>query len=307
MNYDVTVIGEIYLDHVFSGFLKWPQPGEEIFTEEYTAELGGGAVTTACALAKLGRNVQLIGMVGREQFETVKTRLNDFGVSESHLIFGSRSSGVTVSISTPQDRTFFTYRGANSQLSEYIAHHPETLRRAALARHIHIAFPLTAQDATVVLPILRANGARITLDVGHQVEWLKDPRSLEVIRAIDYLMPNEKEAALFAGAGKDYLEYCRQIGLRNGLVKLGAAGAALFIGDAEYRASAPNIDVQDTTGAGDAFDAGFIEGILSDLPPRQALEYGCICGALSTRARGALGALPTLQEIKAICEDSNAA
>ena len=54
MTYDIAVIGEIYLDHVFSGFTHWPEPGAEIFTDEYTPELGGGAVTTACALAGWG-------------------------------------------------------------------------------------------------------------------------------------------------------------------------------------------------------------------------------------------------------------
>lgn len=53
--YDVAVVGEIYIDHILTGFAKWPQPGEEVFTNEYMLEVGGGAAITACALARLGR------------------------------------------------------------------------------------------------------------------------------------------------------------------------------------------------------------------------------------------------------------
>jgi sugar/nucleoside kinase (ribokinase family) len=97
MMYDVTVIGEIYLDHVFSGFQDWPGPGEEIFTDEYAWELGGGAVTTACALSRLGRSVQLIGVVGEDQFPMIEARLAAFDVSTKHITRASERSGVTVS------------------------------------------------------------------------------------------------------------------------------------------------------------------------------------------------------------------
>ena len=53
----------------------------------------------------------------------------------------------------------------------------------------------------------------------------------------------------------------------------------------------------DTTGAGDAFDAGFIDALLDGASPRERLERGCITGALSTRKAGALAALPDAQEL----------
>ncbi len=46
--WDAITVGEIYIDHVFSGLANWPQPGEEIFTRTYLRELGGGAAITAC-------------------------------------------------------------------------------------------------------------------------------------------------------------------------------------------------------------------------------------------------------------------
>lgn len=307
MMYDVTVIGEIYLDHVFSGFADWPGPGEEIFTDQYAWELGGGAVTTACALSRLGRSVQLIGVVGEDQFPAIETRLGNFAVSSANLTRTKERSGVTVSISTTKDRSFFTYRGANRQLSELLRSNPALLDIAASARHVHLAMPLASEDGDTILPALKRKGATISIDVGHHVKWLEDARSLEIVRAIDYVMPNEKEAVIVAGTPQHYLELCNSIGVRHALVKLGSAGAVMLSDGVEYKAAPPDVNTLDTTGAGDAFDAGFIDAVLSGLSPKQCIEHGCVCGALSTRAAGALQALPTRAEAEAVCKENYAA
>src|SRR6201996_3915686 len=77
--WDVAVVGEIFADHVFSGFERWPQPGEEHFTDHYVREAGGGAAITACALGKLGRRVALFAVMGEED-GWLQERLSAFGV-----------------------------------------------------------------------------------------------------------------------------------------------------------------------------------------------------------------------------------
>jgi len=304
MNYEVTVIGEIYLDHVFSGFEDWPGPGEEIFTNQYAWELGGGAVTTACALSRLGRSVRLIGVVGEEQFSMVEARLAAFGVSSAHIAQSKGRSGVTVSISTTQDRSFFTYRGVNEELSECLRRNTLLMSEAASAKHVHLALPLSAADGEAVLPVLKKNGATVSIDVGHHVKWLEDKRSMEMLRSIDYAMPNEKEAVILAGSPAQYLDRCHNLGVPYALVKLGSSGAVMMANGIQYRATPPVVNTVDTTGAGDAFDAGFIDAVLSGLSPKQCIEHGCVCGALSTRAIGALEALPTRAETETICEEN---
>ena len=303
MNYDVTVIGEIYLDHVFSGFAEWPSPGSEVFTEDYVWELGGGAITTACALSLLGRKVKLIGLVGEGELKAIAERLTSFHVSADSLIISEGRSGITVSISTASDRTFFTYRGVNQELTPHLLAHPELVEQASGARHVHLAFPLEASVGPQLLSSLKSQGATTSLDVGHHVEWLRNAESWQLLRAIDYVIPNEKEAAMLAGNSEAYLELCQQHGVEHALVKLGAAGAAMLAGSAHYRALPPEVALVDTTGAGDAFNAGFIDALLSGLSPQQCLQHGCVCGALSTRAAGALQALPTLAETEAALEE----
>ena len=307
MMHDVTVIGEIFQDHIFSGFEAWPSPGMEIFTDDYEWELGGGAVTTACALARLGRSVRLIGVVGQADLPLIQQRLAHFGVDVDDVAVSALRTGVTVSISTREERSFFTFRGANTELENMLANDTALLRSAADARHVHLAMPVSAGLAPHLLPLLRLHGATTSLDVGHHVGWLHDEASLNVLRAIDYTLPNAREASLLSGDPQRYLAHCESLGMANAVVKLGPLGAVMRRGGTEYKASSPDVQVLDTTGAGDVFDAGFIDALLDDASPRELLERGCVCGALSTRAAGALRALPTRAELQMLLQENYAA
>lgn len=73
-----------------------------------------------------------------------------------------------------------------------------------------------------------------------------------------------------------------------------------------YEAAAPAINLVDTTGAGDAFDAGFIDAILDAASPEESLRRACICGALSTRSAGALDGLPNREELREVYDETYA-
>jgi sugar/nucleoside kinase (ribokinase family) len=81
------------------------------------------------------------------------------------------------------------------------------------------------------------------------------------------------------------------------VLKLGPSGAAASAGGQLYRAPALELEPVDTTGAGDAFDAGLIDALLDGAPLPQMLERACLCGGLSTRQAGALAALPDREEL----------
>jgi sugar/nucleoside kinase (ribokinase family) len=300
LKYDVAVVGEVYIDHVFTGFARWPQPGEEVFTRHYAREIGGGAVNTACALAKLGRVVRLFGVIGIADAEWFESRLRAFNVSSDALSKAEGNTGVTVSVSMREDRSFFSYIGENEKLSPMLRSEAmvASLRNA---RHVHFAMPLAHGLAKHLLPALRAAGCTTSLDVGFQAEWLQSSANLETCGVADYLFPNEKEAALLSGGNAtDYLSFARRKGFPQPIVKLGSRGATMLADGISYEVSPPNVDVVDTTGAGDAFDAGFIDALLDTASPEDCLRRACICGALSTRAAGALSALPHREEIESI-------
>ncbi len=303
-SFDIAVVGEIYVDHVFSGFGKWPEPGEEVFTDEYVQEVGGGAAITACALARLGRTVSLIGVVGKKEAPWIEKRLADFGVSSSGLHRGDGCTGTTVSVSTRLDRSFFTYVGENAELEEHLAG-DAMLQHLMNARHVHFAMPLSAALADCLLANLAAAGCMTSLDVGHQVVWLRDAANLKTCSAVSYLLPNEREARILcSGDVLAYLEFTRARQWPSGVVKLGAAGAMMRTENGPLVMHSPSVDVVDTTGAGDAFDAGFIDGLLDAEDGEECMRRGCICGGLSTRKAGALRGLPTRHELNRCYEVS---
>jgi sugar/nucleoside kinase (ribokinase family) len=168
----------------------------------------------------------------------------------------------------------------------------------------------------------RAAGATVSLDPG----WDPEERWSSVAAAaaaVDVLLPNAQEAERLAGAAGDEAVRPEGVGGEGEVgedavwsagaagseapaveaagaalaaagplvaVKLGAGGAVVFAGGEVVRAAAPRVAVLDATGAGDAFDAGFIAGWLDGAGPAGALALGCACGALSTRALGGTAA-----------------
>ncbi|MEO6801827.1 MAG: carbohydrate kinase family protein [Granulicella sp.] len=302
--YDVAVVGEIYIDHIFTGFTAWPQPGEEAFAPDYHREIGGGAANTACALGRLGRTVNLIGAIGASDGDWFEERLLEFSVSSQGIKRCEGSTGVTASVSMRNDRSFFTYVGENGRLLD-ILRSKSILDTLGSARHVHFALPLDHGLASVLLPALRASGCSTSLDVGFQPAWLSSPEVLDTCRATDYFLPNEREALLLSGGDvTDYLDFAGEKGLRAPLIKLGSRGAAMKKDGKLYEVASPLVDVIDTTGAGDAFDAGFIDALLDDAGPEACLRRACICGGLSTRLAGALQGLPFRKEIGDIYEQT---
>ena len=303
--WDVVTVGEIYIDHVFSGLLNWPGPGEEIFTRNYLRELGGGAAISACGLGLLGRRTAIFGVVGEVEEQWIKRRLAEFEVESDGLRTVPGSSGVTVSVSVIGERSFYSYKGSNEFLGGYLASHAltEQLQQAA---HVHFAVPLERRYAEVVLPALASAGCTVSLDVGWQPEWYLKPENLQTCREIDYFLPNRKEAEYLTGKQhpEEVLLGLEQLGFTHVVVKLGPDGAAIRVKGKMLHAFPPEIDVIDTTGAGDAFDAGLIDAVLSGADPEEMLRRAATCGALSIRTAGALNGLPTRQELEGIHEQS---
>lgn len=297
VRFDVAVVGEIYVDHIFSGFPAWPLPGEEVTTDAYTREMGGGTIATACGLARLGRKVGVVGLIGADDRAWFEQRLAGYGVAFDGIRIGDGFTGTTISISTPQDRSFFTHIGVNSAVGALAM--GDGLATLCAAAHVHFAMPVPHTVAQVVLPLLAERGITTSLDMGYQPEWLASPLNRPTITQVDYLMPNEKEAELLFGSTDvgTYFDHAARIGIRNPLLKLGARGAAALDNGEIVHVRPPVVQAVDATGAGDAFDAGFIDALLDAAPLRRRLERGCITGALSTRKPGALGGIPDAQEL----------
>ena len=298
--WDVVVVGDLFIDEVLSDFTSLPKLGEESFARKFRREIGGGAANTACALAKLGWRVAALGVVGKEDGVWVVRRFMDAGVNTTFLEnHPDEPTGLTVSVSTREDRAFFSYYGANERLSSLLKE-PNARKLMANARHVHLACAPDRILHAGLLEYLRKHRCHVSLDVGGHETWLMDARNLDTVRQASLFLPNLREGELMTGESHPHeiLRAMHDKGVTAVGLKLGGRGAALLWRNKEYHCDPFPVANIDTTGAGDCFDAGFIHAWLEDQPPQCCLETANICGALSTRALGGIEGFPTLSELK---------
>jgi ribokinase len=297
---NVVIVGEFFIDEILSEFHALPKLGEESFARKFRREVGGGAAITACALARLGVPVAVIGIVGRQDGSWVTKRLTSCGVDAAAIeLHPGEPTGLTVSVSTREDRAFFSYYGANERL-------PQMLRKRAAralmskSRLVHFACAPDSQLDAPLLQALRKRGCKISLDVQSHMSWLTKPDNLSILRQCDMFFPNEREAEWTSGeiGTHQILHALRDKGLRGVGLKLGGKGAALLWRRREFLSDPYSVETVDTTGAGDGFNAGFIFAWLRGDPPQRCLEIANICGALSTRDLGGIEAFPNVQELE---------
>ena len=298
--HDFIVAGEIYLDLTMAGFKTWPKPGMESFAEEFFREIGGGTSITACGLAKLGSRTAVLGLVGSEWGQWVVARMKESGVDTAGVgCVLEEPTGFTVVATTPEDRAFLSYGGANRKLPALLEEAMRTNQFIG-ARHVHLACAPPLASAGELIAAIHRDGCTVSVDVGWHEEWLSDPRAKALLPEIDWFFPNEVEARFMTGEAEpdQALAWFRKAGARGVALKLGPAGAALLEDGRVYRVDRHPVTPRDTTGAGDSFDAGFLHYWIEGEVPEACLRAGNICGAVSTEGYGAIGAFPTLERLK---------
>lgn len=296
--WEVITVGDVFIDIVMSGFATLPRLGEEVECERLQYEVGGGAAITAAGLAKLGCQTALLAVVGSADSDWFCQRLRGCGVDLSHLIWHeSEPTATTVSVSTQIDRAFFTYRGANQQLSELFAD-PAFRQTMQQARHVHVASVLAPATLLALAHELHNAGTTLSLDVGWNEAWLCDKQVWQALPFVDLFFPNEREAERLTGQAEPaaMLQAFADAGLPTVALKLGANGAALLHESQRYFVAPPQVTALDTTGAGDCFDAGFLYAWLGGKVPMECLRIANLCGALSTRSLGGIESFPILDQ-----------
>jgi sugar/nucleoside kinase (ribokinase family) len=219
-------------------------------------------------------------------------RLKAEGIRVRNLRRPGEAHAVTVALSTRHDRAFATFDGVNRQLEARVFVALE--RRLPRAGHVHIALgPRDVRAWVRLLNRLRARGVTTSWDFGWHEE-LPGQRGFEsLLGALDWVFVNEREARLYTGATSLAHATRRwRARARNVVVKQGARGAFALSDGAIVRAAAPDVKVADTTGAGDAFNGGFLAALVRGQSVQACLRAGVRVGSLSTRAPGGVDALP---------------
>jgi sugar/nucleoside kinase (ribokinase family) len=297
--FDLLVAGEINPDLILTDPNLEPQFGQtEILVKEATLTAGSSSVIFACGAARLGLRVAFIGVVGDDLFgafmlDVLKSRNVD--VSNVN-VDANLATGLSVILNRVKDRAILTHLGAINAL------HGEQVTDELLAqtRHLHVAsyFLQTSLQPGMVDLFQRAQS--LGLSTSLDTNW--DPEEKwagvdELLKLTTVFLPNDNEALSLSGAST-LEEAAKKLATQASIiaVKMGADGGLAFDGDSLYRAPIIPVDVLDTVGAGDTFDAGFIYGFLQSWPLDRCLRLGIVCGSLSTRMAGGITGQPVLEE-----------
>jgi sugar/nucleoside kinase (ribokinase family) len=276
---------------VFVGLARLPGAGEEVKTRSFVRTIGGGPVITAVAAARLGVRCAIVSGLSREAAAFLRKE----GVAVKNLLRKGEPHAVTAALSTRRERSFATFTGVNDSLG------PRCLRalRKARARHVHLALcPRRCGPWAEVVEGLRRRGVSTSWDPGWDDRLARDRELPKLAASVDYLFLNEKEAKHYSGQPMlpASLRYWRARA-RNTVIKLGRRGCRWVSASLDLRARAPRVKALDTTGAGDAFNGGFLYALLRGDGPRECLRLGNLVGALSTRAAGGVNGLPHRREL----------
>lgn len=301
--FDILVIGEVNVDLVLTGNATPVFGQAETLVDDASLTIGGSGTIFACGAAQLGLRVTYCGLVGDDVFgRFMLESLHARGVDTSGIIVTPKlKTGLSVILSRPDDRAILTHLGAIDHL-----HAGQVDRnQLARARHVHITsyFLQHALQPGLVQVLADAHdlGATVSLDTNWDPDETWDHGVYDALAYTDVFLPNLQELQAISGI-RDLDAALDQMAARvpTVAVKLGPDGALCRQGRMTARDPGFPVEVVDTTGAGDSFNAGFLCGYVNGWELADALALGCACGSLSTRAAGGTAAQPTLDEAMAL-------
>jgi len=293
----VLVIGDLNADLILTGLSGHPRYGREVLVSGCSLTLGGSAAIFACGLAKLGREVKFVGKVGADQpGDFVVKLMKDRGVDASGIKRDRKeSTGIAVAFTETDDRALVSFLGT------VVSTTPRDVAVGDPKRfgHLHVTSPFLQLGLLGHFQPLLKKARRAGLTTSMDPGW--DPRgrwTLEDLYPwIDVLLVNEMEAKALTGSTRP-ASAAKALAdkVTLAVVKAGDQGAFAATKSGDWSASSYPVEAVDTTGAGDTFDAAFIDGWLDGHRVHEILAYACAAGAISTEKRGGYDGQPTRRE-----------
>jgi sugar/nucleoside kinase (ribokinase family) len=298
----VLVIGEINVDLILGGCEKFPSYGTEVLAKDGFLTLGSASAITAVGLARLGTPVSFLGKVGVDPNGAVcLNAMESAGVDITRVERNKNvQTGITVSIVGSDDRALVTFPGSIAALKGGDVS-DQLLEQFG---HLHVSSYFLQSNLTPALPNIfkRAQtlGLTVSVDPGFDPaeEW--DTGLLEALVYVDLFFPNEIELSgltgmLTPGEAVRTLDNGRTIVV----AKLGRSGCLVRNDGVSIAEPAIEVSPVDSTGAGDSFNAGFLNAWLEGEPVRECMRSGNICGGLATRRAGGTPGQPDRSELNA--------
>ncbi len=282
------------VDLLYENMPKLPDAGEEVYTDRFSLQLGGGLPATLVNLGRLGIPARIATELGDDLFSSfAKAQFAQNGVTPLNLWKGGAIPvNITSAILLPHDRSFVSY-GKGGMTDDDTAQ--DAFYRMAHGAKICL---MTTGGFVDVYRRLHEEGTVMVLDMGWD-DALSFDKYADLLQIADYYTPNRKEAMHLTGcddpnrAAEALRAYFDRVVVKldkDGCIGVDESGA-FFV---------PSFDAfrhVDSTGAGDAFLAGFCYGLFYDYPLRDCITFGNVTGGKAVTTVGALSAYVTEAEL----------
>lgn len=287
--------GKTNIDLLFADMPRLPEEGEEIFTDNFSLCIGGGVPGTMITLGRLGVECKTVTELSEDMFSSFA--LSEFrkaGVEPINVYEGERIAvNITAGAITKNDRTFWSYGNPDKTVDA------ETIYKSlsgakAVAMH---------EDHPEIYRRLKKEGSTVILDTGF-IEGMSLDTYKGMLEIADYYLPNRKEAMILTGETdpKKVLVKLSEY-LDTAIMKLDKDGCLIYKdGKYTFVKSIDEFVRVDSTGAGDAFFAGFMYGIMKDEPIERCVLFGNITGGKCVTAVGCTTAYFTEEELLSMAE-----
>ena len=299
----VTVLGIYVADLVFFG-QKIPQAGETVLGNNFVVGPGGKGSNQAVAASKAGANTHFISKIGDDQFGRMAIEMYDEAkVDYSNVVISKDYSTGAAAIMVDEvtgANAINVYPGASGAITKKDIDDAEQ----AIKNSKIFLTQLEAPKDVVMCTLKKASDLGVTTILNPAPA---DHIDKSVFPLIDYFTPNEIEASFYVNHQVETHDDARRaansllnMGIKNVVITLGERGA--FFANAHEAFSCPVATLQtpvvDTTGAGDAFNAGLAVALTENTPVQEAMAFASATAGLSTTKIGTAKAMPSREQIE---------
>ena len=279
-----------------------PATGETVKGSVFKIGPGGKGSNQGIAAHRLGSNVTMITKIGTDFFghEVALRSFQNEGMDTSFIFkddkLATGTALIMVDENTSENKIVVT-PGACDNITESDI---EKARGSIETSEVFLTQLETNMEAVEkAVDIAHAKGVKIILNPAPARKV-----SEEILKKIDILTPNEVEASILSGVQIDTMEYAKKAaralmnkGVGNVIITLGSNGALVVTAKDEKIIESPNVDVVDTTGAGDAYNGGLATALAEGMDIFEAAEFANTVGALSVTKIGTSPAMPYREDL----------
>lgn len=299
---EVTCLGILVADVVGKPIDTYPERGRLQLVERMELHSGGCAANTGVSLAKIGIRTAVIGKVGNDGFGDFLVQvLQKHGIDTRGVKRDEKeaTSATMVMVHSDGERSFLHYIGANAAL--HLEDVDMDIVRQSKVLHVAGALVMPGIDGEPTAELLR-RAKEMGIITSFDTVWNTSSGWMNTVKPclpyVDYMIPSIEEAKMLTG--KEHPEDIAQVFLDHGVkvvgLKMGERGCYIRTADAKISIPRYQVEAVDALGAGDAFAAGFLTGVVKGWDLEQTGRFANAVGALCVTALGATTGVRSLEE-----------